>query len=347
MKAKIIATIGPASESKETIAQMITAGVSIFRYNFSHATYPEYERYYKLIHQIAVGLHKEVAVLQDLQGPRIRIGNLSHHRVLKKGQIVRFANQAQKETDIPITDDELIADLKVGDPILIDNGLIELEVSEVTDHQVYARVIRGGTIRTHKGINVPRTPLSIRALTDKDREDVAFALSVGVEYIALSFVQDKTDIEDLRTLIGNNPVKIVPKIERSQAVKNFDEIARVSDLIMIARGDLGIEIPPEEVPIVQKELIGKAHQHHKPVIVATQLLTSMIEQPQPTRAEMSDIVTAAEQGADYLMVSDETAIGKYPVEVVNFLARGIGAVEHEKHKQKPSSRLKRFISRKG
>lgn len=330
MATKIIATLGPASEKMEIIEAMIERGVEIFRFNFSHANAPEYEHYYRLIHQIGRRKRKKIGVMADLRGPRIRVGKLGKEsRTIRTGTMVTIGREGQAVA-LPITEPTILQSLEVGDPILIDNGLIELTVSEVERTTVQARVLRGGVVRRHKGINLPRSSLNLSAITEKDQTDVLSVLGIGVEYIALSFVKDEADIEALRRLLHRHPVKIVAKIERAAAIHHFDEIAKAADLIMIARGDLGIELPPEEIPTLQRELIGKAHHHRKPVIVATQLLTNMIHSPRPSRAEMTDVVTAVEEGADYLLVSDETAIGEYPALVIEYLQKGIKAASRRK-----------------
>lgn len=327
---KIIATLGPASEDPKIIEAMIERGVQVFRFNFSHASAHEYEQYYRLIHDIGRRKRKKIGAMVDLRGPRIRVGELGREsRTIRTGTTVVLGPQGQAVA-LPITEPSILQSLEVGDPILIDNGLIELRTSAVERSQVHARVIRGGIIRRHKGINLPRSTLHLPAITRKDEEDVLAVLGIGVEYIALSFIKEANDIESLRTLLHNHPVKIVAKIERAAAIHHFDEIAKAADLIMIARGDLGIELPPEEIPALQRELIGKTHHHRKPVVVATQLLSNMIHSPRPSRAEMTDIVTAVQEGADYLLVSDETAIGEYPVEVIEYLQKGIKAASKGK-----------------
>lgn len=330
MATKIIATLGPASENQTIIEAMIERGVQIFRFNFSHASAHEYEQYYRLIHDIGRRKRKEIGLMVDLRGPRIRVGELGKEsRTIRTGTTVTLGSEGQAVA-LPITEPSILQSLEVGDPILIDNGLIELTVTAVERTAVQARVLRGGVVRRHKGINLPRSALSLPAITEKDQKDVLSVLGIGVEYIALSFVKDETDIEMLRALLHHHPVKIVAKIERAAAIHHFDGIAKAADLIMIARGDLGIELPPEEIPALQRELIGKAHHHRKPVIVASQLLSNMIHSPRPSRAEMTDIVTAAQEGADYLLVSDETTIGQYPVEVIEYLQKGIRAASRRK-----------------
>ncbi len=328
MNTKIIATIGPASENKETIENLIKEGVEIFRMNFSHCTYEEYKTRRKIILEAAKKFKKKVKILQDLQGPRIRVGELPKSgKELKDGELVIFTTSQDKSKNFIFIDNpHLHTDISIGDPIYLANGEMELETIKTENTEIHAKVIRGGILYSRKGVNLPKTKLTISGLTDKDIEDVKFSIKEGVDYIGISFVQSKKDVEKLRSIV-NKKVKIVSKIETALAVKNADEIIQESDAIMIARGDLGIEIPMEEIPYIQKNLIRHATWHGVPSIVATQMMMSMINHPHPTRAEISDIANAVLDGASVLMLSDETAQGKYPKETIQIMVKTIKHTE--------------------
>lgn len=332
MNTKIIATIGPKTESLEDLTRLLDEGVDVVRVNFSHASYDQYKRVFKIVKDYNRLNEKNVEMMLDLQGPRIRVGELpeeglnleigtSHCFIFEKGGVY-------KDGVIPIDNSDLHADVKKGEPLFLANGEIELIINEVKYKKIRATVVRGGTLFSRKGINVPYTNMKKGGLTAKDIKDVEFGLKVGVDLIALSFVQTKDDVEKLRKIISKKKnIKIISKIERAIALKNIDEIIRVSDLIMIARGDLGIETPIEELPIIQKYFIKFAHWHDKPTIIATQVMTSMIKNPYPTKAEVSDIANAVLDGGDMVMLSDETAIGDYPVEAVRVLKKVIKRTE--------------------
>ncbi|MBI2278468.1 MAG: pyruvate kinase [Candidatus Brennerbacteria bacterium] len=318
---KIIASVGPRSESEEAIEALIHHGTDIVRSNFSHCTHGEYRKRKALIEKAARRLKKNVPIMQDLQGPRIRVGNLPEKGIeLEEGKTYVFAfhNGAKIKFPevIPIDDPYLHADIKKGDPFYLANAAMELLVTKVSGKRIAAKVLRGGILLPHKGINVPQTKLKRGGLTPKDVRDVKFALREGVDYVALSFVQSAEDVEKLRRIVGKRSVKIIAKIERAFALQSIDEIIRAADGIMVARGDLGIELPFEEVPLIQKDLVRHAHWHGKPAIIATQMLSSMINHPTPTRAEVSDIANAVFDGADAVMLSDETAAGEHPVKSV-------------------------------
>lgn len=331
-KTKIIASVGPRSETESMITALIQNGVSIVRSNFSHCTYDEYGKRRRLIRKAAKRLARDVWLMQDLQGPRIRVGELPEKGIeLEEGKTYTFAfhngTRAVFPDVIPIDDPYLHADIRKDDPLYLANAALELLVTRVNGKRIVAKVVRGGILLPHKGINVPQTKLKRGGLTPKDIRDVRFALKTGVDYVALSFVQSAADVRKLRGIIGKRPVKIVSKIERALALKDIDAIIRESDGIMVARGDLGIELPPEEVPIIQKNLVRHAHWHGKPAIIATQMLSSMINHPTPTRAEVSDIANAVFDGADAVMLSDETAAGDYPDRAVAFMKRIVKRTE--------------------
>jgi pyruvate kinase len=323
MNTKIIATIGPKSEDYKTLKTMVENGLDIIRLNFSHATYEQCHRIKDILTKIKKETGRKIEIMQDLQGPRMRIGILPHEIILKEGETYSFIYNAGSvdNFEIPIDDKDLYKDVKVDEPFYLSNGEIELKIIKIENKKIVATVERGGLLMSRKGINIPETTLNKSCLTPKDLADIEFGLNFGVDYMALSFVQSGADVKKLRKLIGDHKIKIIPKIERAIALEAIDEIIKLSDGIMIARGDLGIELPLEELPIIQKNLIRHAHWHHKPAIVATQMMTSMIEHHIPTRAEVSDIANAIFDGADALMLSDETAAGNYPTEAIKIMKR--------------------------
>jgi len=328
MRTKIVATIGPKSESYEMIKAFAEAGVSIFRMNFSHCTPEEYITRRGYVLKAAKELGLSLAVMQDLQGPRIRVGKiLDEGRELREGEMIVFSTAEESdESIIQVDEPYLHADIKVGDPILLAGGEMELVVRSVEGNHITCEVIRGGVLFSRKGVNVPRTKLTMSGLTDKDRADVQVALAEGVEYIAVSFVQTADDIQKLRDIVGDE-TKIIAKIETPLALDNMDSIMRVSDAVMIARGDLGIEMPLEKLPLAQKHLIRHASWLGKGSITATQMLFSMVNHKHPTRAEVSDIAQAVWDGTDAVMLSDETASGDYPLESVKTMARIVREAE--------------------
>jgi pyruvate kinase len=331
MNTKIIITIGPKSEAPEKLQELLKAGVDMVRVNFSHASYEQYTRIRKLVLNFNKTSSRKVSVLLDLQGPRIRIGKIPDGGIiLSDGKIYNFTFSSdvhQVGGLIPIDNRDLYLDIKKDQPLFLCNGEIELTVTAVKNKVISARVIHGGLLTSHKGINVPDTNMRKGGLTPKDIKDLKFGLKAGAEYFGLSFVQTAADVLKLRKLIGKNKVGIISKIERGIALKNIDEIIVASNIIMIARGDLGIETPIEELPIVQKNLIRHAHWHKTPAIIATQVMTSMIKNPSPTRAEISDIANAVLDGADVIMLSDETAVGDYALEAVKILRKVIDRTE--------------------
>jgi pyruvate kinase len=336
MNTKIIATIGPKTESPENLLALLEAGVDVVRVNFSHATFEQFERIKKIVTNFNKKSERKIGLILDLQGPRIRVGKLPAEGLnLKDGEMASFSYGARKRDYdgkiIPIDSASLHADIKKGDPLFLCNGDIEVTVTEIKNKIIKGIIIRGGLLTSNKGINIPNTNLRAGGLTKKDIADVSFGLKVGVDYIALSFVQTPHDVERLRKIIvssktGKN-IKIISKIERAIALKNIDAIISASDSIMVARGDLGIEIPIEDLPIVQKNLVRHSHWHDKPAIIATQVMTSMIKNPHPTRAEISDIANAVFDGADLIMLSDETAVGDNAVAAVTILKKVIERTE--------------------
>ncbi len=319
---KIVATLGPSSNTKETVRALFKAGVTMFRLNSSHGTTEVHKKTLSLIRQIEKEENELIPILLDLQGPKIRIGNLDNPIEVKKGEIVKFKHQNKQTTEIiPVDYAGIAEDAKENEKILIDDGKIQLNVQKVENNTVYAEVLTGGIIKERKGINIPGTTGSIEVLTERDKAFIDFAIENNIDYIGLSFVRNADDVAKLRSILNlkNSSIRIISKIEKPQAVDNIDEIIEISDGIMVARGDLGIEISTEKVPIVQKTIIKKANLKSKAVIVATQMLESMIENPIPTRAEASDVANAILDGTDAIMLSGETAAGKYPVEAVTMM----------------------------
>jgi len=328
MKTKIIATVGPATDSHEMMEKLALAGVDVMRCNFAHCTFDEYKSRYDSIQEINKKHGLDVKIQADLRGPSIRLGaDIPDEGIqAKEGDILTFVTEPcndKKAGELIVTDPYLHADVNVGDPMLIESGMIELIITEtgIDSHKFKAKVVIGGTIYKRKAINLPSTKLTTSSLTEKDIKDLRYALSVGADYVAISFVSSKKDIDIVRNEIGDKPVLIMSKIERKEALINLDEIVDASDVIIVARGDLGVETPFEELPIVQKRIIRKCHQHLKPAVVATQMLKHMLESPYPTRAEVSDIAHAVFDGAHYVWLSDETTVGKYPIEAVTVMRK--------------------------
>jgi len=326
-RTKIVATLGPATGNKATIGALLQAGANVLRINASHGTPEMRAEWIATARRVAAGADMPVAVLLDLQGPRIRVGDLSAPRELTAGQQVVFSpEEVARGDELPTTYDGLATDARVGSRILLNDGLLSVEVTGVAPPRVHGRVVDGGILTAHKGMNLPGVQVSAPALTDKDREDVQDAVKIGVDYLALSFVRRPDDIETLRKLVPGT-VKLVAKIEKATALDNLDRIVAVSDAVMVARGDLGVELPFEQVPLVQKRLISEANHQGKPVITATQMLESMVHNPRPTRAEASDVANAILDGTDAVMLSAETAVGQYPVEAVRAMDRIIREME--------------------
>lgn len=327
-KVKIVATLGPASDSPEIVRALIAAGADVFRLNFSHGTHEGHRRAFETVRAEAGRAGVHTAVLADLCGPKIRIGEISGGGVpIATGDDIELTTEkiAGDARRVSTTYGPLPRDVKPGARILLDDGLLELEVSSIAGELVRCRVIVGGVLKSHKGMNIPGTPLSTPAMTDKDREDLAFARELGVDYAALSFVRRPGDVLEAKALAGDIPV--IAKIEKPEAIAALDAIIAAADGIMVARGDLGVEAGAEQVPLLQKRMVRDAVSAGKPVIVATQMLDSMIHNPRPTRAEVSDVANAVLDGTDAVMLSGETASGAYPVEAVREMAAIIREVE--------------------
>ncbi len=333
-KTKIICTIGPASESPEVLEQMVRAGMDVARLNFSHGSYEEHERKIRRIREISERLGKPVAILQDLSGPKIRVGKVKEGGLdLKRGERITLTNRKEKmgERVISINYPSLPREVKAGDKILLADGTIELEVLHSNGVEIQCQVQVGGILTSHKGVNVPTGTLKISTFTEKDQEDLRFGIQHGVDLVSLSYVKDPSDIERVKDFLRKESVEIpvIAKIERREALENLDPILEASDGVMVARGDLGVETPLEKVPNVQKRIIKKANVLGKPVITATQMLRSMVEHLQPTRAEVTDVVNAIYDGTDAVMLSEETASGRFPVETVEMMAKIARAAEEE------------------
>jgi pyruvate kinase len=331
-RAKIVCTIGPASRAESTLREMITAGMDVARLNFSHGEHAEHRAVYEALRYLARDMGKPIAILQDLQGPKIRVGRFKEGAIeLVPG--ARFCITAQDivgdKERVSTTYKELPEDARVGDTLLLDDGLLKLRVERVDGLDVWTRVEIGGTLKNNKGINLPETAVSTPSLTSKDKLDLAFGVDLGVDYVALSFVRSALDIHMLHALMGDPKPrpKIIAKIEKPQAISELDAIIAISDGIMVARGDLGVELPPEQVPMLQKIAIRKAVGAGRACITATQMLESMTQNARPTRAEASDVANAIVDGTDAVMLSAETASGKYPIEAIKMMASIIREVE--------------------
>ncbi|MCP4600341.1 MAG: pyruvate kinase [Proteobacteria bacterium] len=327
-RVKIVATLGPSSADGETIGRMIAAGLDVVRLNFSHGSHDDHRRLFELTRAEAKKADHTVAILADLCGPKIRVGRVLGGAVeLAKGRpfVITTDEIVGHEGRVSTSYMNLSRDVRPGDRILLDDGLIQVVVQKIENSEVHCEVVCGGILRDRKGMNIPGTPLSTPALTDKDKQDIAFARELDVDYFALSFVRRAEDVTKAKQLAGDIPV--IAKIEKPEAVSNIDEIIAVSDGLMVARGDLGVEAGAEKVPLIQKRLIRDAAINGLPVIVATQMLDSMIHNPRPTRAEVSDVANAVLDGTDAVMLSGETASGKYPVEAIEEMAAILEEIE--------------------
>ncbi len=329
---RIVCTLGPASDSDGIVRAMIRAGMDVARLNFSHGDHATHAARIERVRRIAREENAVVAIFADLQGPKIRVGEIENGAVrLSPGATLTLTNRSVvgNANVVSIDYPDLASSVRVGSRILIDDGLIELQVVSTNASDVMTRVVNGGELKPRKGVNLPNVPLKISALSDKDRADAVFAVTQGVDYIALSFVRRADDVIELKRLIEarGGLIPVIAKIEKPEAVENIDAILQVSDAVMVARGDLGVEVNPELVPLYQKSIIRKANAAGKPVITATQMLESMIGNPRPTRAEASDVANAILDGTDAVMLSGETAVGKYPVQAVEMMAQISDAVE--------------------
>ena len=355
-KTKIVATLGPAISKKKTLLDLISTGVNVFRINFSHANYENVKKSIKEIREINSDYNYNAAILADLQGPKLRIGEMKSNVCLSKGEEISFVTGKEfvgSKNRVHINYKKFPADTNTGEQILLDDGkLIFQVISTNKKDEVVAKVIQGGVLYSKKGVNLPNTNISQPALTKKDKKDALFAIKQKVDWIALSFVRNAKDLKDLESIISknsNHKIPIIAKIEKPEAVKNIDSIISSCDGLMVARGDLGVELPAQEVPLIQKQLVLKAKSARIPVIIATQMMESMIESLSPTRAEVNDVANSVMDGADAVMLSGETSVGKYPVEVIQTMSDIIKSVEGsdliELPQKHPHIKTKRYITK--
>lgn len=355
-KTKIVATLGPACSTKDVLKDMIDAGVNVFRINFSHADYTDVSARIDMIRELNEEFGYNTAILADLQGPKLRVGVMKEDVIVSKGDIITF----QTAEDVPGTADRVYmnykqfpADVNPGEKILLDDGKLMFEAIETNGvSEVICRVIQGGPLKSKKGVNLPNTKVSLPALTQKDIKDALFAIENQVDWIALSFVRTAEDLQELQDLISKNSahkIPIIAKIEKPEGVENIDKIVAFCDGLMVARGDLGVEIPAQEVPLIQKKLVHRAKTARIPVIIATQMMETMITSLTPTRAEVNDVANSVMDGADAVMLSGETSVGNYPVQVIEKMTQIIEAVEDSPLIQVPQNtpqiRTKRFITK--
>ncbi|MCK5445808.1 MAG: pyruvate kinase [Rhodospirillaceae bacterium] len=336
--AKIIATLGPGRSSEEDIAALFEAGADVFRLNFSHGVHDDHKRRYEIIRRLEKRFNRPIGILMDLQGPKLRVGEFEAGKeILKVGEPFRLELSDKKGTAsvASLPHPEIFAALRPDMDLLIDDGKIRLRVTKAGKDFAETEVMVGGEVSNHKGVNVPSAMLDLSAMTDKDREDLKVGLEMGVDWVALSFVQRPADVKEVKAIVGNK-AGVMSKLEKPSAMEYLYDIVEQSDAVMVARGDLGVELPPEDVPVQQKRIINACRAAGKPVVVATQMLDSMVNAPTPTRAEASDVATAVYDGADALMLSAETAVGDFPVESVNMMDRIINRVE-------PDIMYKKFI----
>jgi len=328
---KILATLGPASDTKDIIRDLITAGVDNVRMNFSHGTAEDHKRRFDLIREIEAEMGKSIGIIADMQGPKLRVGCFKNDKItLKEGQSLRLdlSNELGDDTRVQLPHPEIISAVNIGDRLLMDDGKVRVVITDKGTDFLDVKIQAGTKLSNNKGVNVPNVKLPIPALTEKDRVDLEIALDLGADWIAQSFVQTAEDVRECQSLI-NGRAKHIVKLEKPSALEDLDDILELTDAIMVARGDLGVEIPTENVPAAQKKIIRACRALGKPVIVATQMLESMIESPQPTRAEASDVATAIYDGTDCIMLSAETAAGDYPVEAVTMMNRIAQSVEND------------------
>jgi len=330
-RTKIVATIGPACSTLEKVRELVEAGVDAARLNLSHGTQDDHAARANLVREVQEEIGRPLALIGDLQGPKFRVGGLDQPLILVQGSEVTVVTSGDGagNGELPVAPAAIGEVLRPGHEVLIDDGMIRLRVDAVKSGRFRCGVVVGGTVTSHKGVNLPGVPIPIPSLTRKDLEDLAFALKLGCDFIALSFVRSAADVRDLKALIEQegSTAHVIAKIEKSEAVDALDDVLMEADAVMVARGDLGVEIGPELVPLVQKRIISKALERGKPVITATQMLESMIHHPEPTRAEASDVANAVLDGTSAIMLSGETAVGKYPVEAVAYMDRIARAVE--------------------
>lgn len=355
-KTKIVATLGPATSSKDVLRDMMMAGVNVFRINFSHANYEDVKKRIELIRELNEENTFTTAILADLQGPKLRVGKMKEEVVVSKGDEITFATGEEFEgtaSRVYMNYDQFPKDVKAGERILLDDGKLIFEVvSTNKKDEVLAKVVQGGPLRSKKGVNLPNTKISLPALTEKDVQDAIFAIEQKVDWIALSFVRNSDDLIELQNIIKehtDHKIPIIAKIEKPEGVDNIDKIVAYCDGLMVARGDLGVEIPAQEVPLIQKQLVLKAKKARIPVIIATQMMETMITSLTPTRAEVNDVANSVMDGADAVMLSGETSVGNYPVQVIEKMSQIILSVENSPlikvPHEPPHVRTKRYITK--
>ena len=356
-KTKIIATIGPSSSSSKTMEQMMLEGVDVFRINFSHVKHNEVKKTIKLIREIDKKLSLNTAIIADLQGPKLRIGKMEKNSSFNEGDKITIYSKSQlvgNSKKLYVNYKNLAKDIKEGENILLDDGKIILKILSTNKRDlITAEVIQGGNIDSNKGFNLPNTKISLSPLTEKDIEDAILAIKEKVDWLALSFVRSKSDIEDLLKIINQNSeyrIPVIAKIEKPEALKDIDKIIKVSSGLMVARGDLGVELESSEIPLIQKKLVAKAKKARIPVIIATQMMESMMESLSPTRAEVNDVANSVMDGADAVMLSGETSVGKYPLEVIKTISSIINKVENSNlislaNKRPKDQKSKRYITK--
>lgn len=355
-KTKIVATLGPATSTKEVIMNMIEAGVDVFRINFSHADYEDARERVQMIREVNAEMETNIAILGDLQGPKLRVGVMAEEVVIAPGDEITFVTGHPFEGNserVYMNYDAFPKDVNPGEHILLDDGKLMFEVvSTNKQDQVKAKVVQGGPLKSKKGVNLPNTNISLPALTEKDIKDAIFAISLDVDWIALSFVRHSQDIIDLQNIIkehAEHKIPIIAKIEKPEAVENIDKIVSYCDGLMVARGDLGVEVPAHEVPLIQKKLVLRAKKARIPVIIATQMMETMITSLTPTRAEVNDVANSVMDGADAVMLSGETSIGNYPVQVIQKMSSILESVENSElilvPQEPPHIRTNRYITK--
>ena len=355
-KTKIVATLGPATSEKKILRQMINAGVNVFRVNFSHADYKDVKKRIKMIRELGEEMGTSTAILGDLQGPKLRVGVMKEEVVVQPGDKISFCTGKEFEGTskrVYMNYDNFPKDVKKGERVLLDDGKLMFEVLETNGKdEVKTKVIQGGPLRSKKGVNLPNTNISLPALTPKDKKDAVFAIEQEVDWIALSFVRHADDLKELQALIeahSEHKIPIIAKIEKPEAVANIDKIVAYCDGLMVARGDLGVEVPAEEVPLIQKQLVLTAKRARIPVIIATQMMETMITSLTPTRAEVNDVANSVMDGADAVMLSGETSVGKYPVQVIEKMANICKQVENSElitvPYEPPHIRTNRYITK--
>lgn len=353
-KTKIVATLGPASSDKPTLLKLVEAGVNVFRINFSHSSHEDAQQMINDVRALNDEYNLNTAILADLQGPKLRIGKVEEGAMLADGDILTFSDidEIGNAKRVYMNYEKFAQDVKVGERVLMDDGKLVTEIIETNGTNIVkAKVIQGGALKSKKGVNLPNTKVSLPCLTPKDLADLVIALENEVEWIGLSFVRSAQDVKELRALINekNAPSRIISKIEKPEAVVDIDDIIEATDAIMVARGDLGVEVPMQGVPLIQKMIVHKCHKMARPVIIATQMMETMIDNLTPTRAEVNDVANSVLDGADAVMLSGETSVGKYPVQVIETMAKIIAHVEESgqintKDENPPKYKSERFIT---